>query len=211
MSASSFETLDALIAKLPFHVDDVEAVNDCYVRWLRAPTKKDRYIIDLWTYCFTRRYFLMKVVAESAMGPAEFDEMVDRTFLKIEASVGRIKRPGRYANWVSVVCKNTFLNHLRDRKHAVPLDESPALSIAAEPTRVYGEVGHMRVAVHRAIDRLPKYLRDCVRLRFIDGLSYEEISARTGYPLPRIRSYINKAMKRFRDDDRLLAYLNAEE
>lgn len=211
MSTSSFESLDALASKLPFHLDDVDAVNDCFVRWFKAPSKEDRVVIDLWTYCFIRRYFLIKVVQEPSMGPTDFDELVDRTFLKIEASVGRVKRPAHYANWVSVVCKNTFLNYLRDRRHAVSLYENPDSQIAAEPARPYRDVGYTRLAVHRAIDRLPRYLRECVRLRFIEGLTYEEISERTGFPLPRIRSYINKAMKRFREDDRLLAYLKSEE
>ena len=211
MSTSSFESLDALASKLPFHLDDVDAVNDCFVRWFKTPSDEDRIVIDLWTYCFIRRYFLIKVVQESTMGPTDFDELVDRTFLKIEASVGRVKRPAHYANWVSVVCKNTFLNYLRDRRLAVSLYENPESQVAAEPARPYRDVGYTRLAVHRAIDRLPRYLRECVRLRFIEGLTYEEISERTGFPLPRIRSYINKAMKRFREDDRLLAYLRAEE
>lgn len=211
MSSSPFESLDALASKLPFHIDDVDAVNDSFVRWFKAPAKEDRFVVDLWTYCFIRRYFLIKLVQESSMGPADFDELVDRTFLKIEGSIGRVKRPAHYANWVSVICKNTFLNYLRDRRHAVSLNEDPDPQIAAEPVRAYGDAGFTRVAVHRAIDRLPRYLQECVRLRFIDGLTYEEISERTGFPLPRIRSYINKAMKRFREDDRLLAYLTAEE
>lgn len=211
MSSSPFESLDALAARLPFHLDDIDAVNDYFVRWFNAPSEKDRVVIDLWTYCFTRRYFLIKLLQESSMGPTDFDELVDRTFLKIEGSVGRIKRPAHYANWVSVVCKNTFLNYLRDRRHAVSLTEDPDSHMAAEPTQTYGDAGFTRIAIHRAINRLPKYLRECVRLRFIEGLTYEEISDRTGFPLPRIRSYINKAMKRFRDDDRLLAYLHAEE
>lgn len=211
MSASSFETLDGLIAKLPFHLDDVDSVNACYVRWSQVPTDDDRYLIDLWTYCFIRRYFLIKLVQESTMGAADFDELVDRTFVKIDSSVRRLKRPDHYGNWVSVICKNTFLNYLRDRRHAVSLEDRPITRVAAEPAQEYTDAGHARMAVHRAIDRLPRYLQECVRLRFIDGLNYEEISARTGFPLPRIRSYINKAVKRFRDDDRLLAYLTGDE
>ena len=211
MSASSFETLDGLIAKLPFHLDDVDSVNACFARWSQSPTDDDRYLIDLWTYCFIRRYFLIKLVQESSMGAADFDELVDRTFLKIESSLRRLKRPDHYGNWVSVICKNTFLNYLRDRRHAVSLEDRPITPVAAEPAHEYTDAGHARMVVHRAIDRLPNYLQECVRLRFVEGLNYDEISARTGFPLPRIRSYINKAVKRFRDDDRLRAYLMGDE
>lgn len=211
MSASSFESLDALIARLPFHIDDADAVNAYYVRWLQEPSDEDRYVIDLWTYCFIRRYFLIKLVQETSMGPADFDDLVDRTFRKVETSEDRIRRPGHYASWVSVVCKNTFLNYLRDRKHSVSLEEESVVQVAAEPAPTYVDAGYVRLALHRAIERLPRYLRECVRLRFVEGLSYEEISAKTGFPLPRIRSYVNKAMKRFRQDERLLSYLKTEE
>lgn len=211
MSSSSLESLEALAARLPFHLDDTAAVNTCYARWFDSPSKNDRLTIDLWTYCFVRRYFLVKLAQESAVGPAEFEELVDRTFRKVEHAAGQIKRPERYASWVSVVCKNTFLNHLRDHRRAVPLDAGQGPQLVAETPQRFNDVGFARQAIHEAIDRLPDYLQECVRLRFIDGLTYREINERTGHPLPRIRSYVNKAMKRFREDAVLLEYLKVDE
>jgi RNA polymerase sigma factor (sigma-70 family) len=211
MSTSSFESLEALVARLPFHLDDTGSINTCYARWFDSPSKRDRLTIDLWTYCFIRRYFLIKFVQESTVGPADFEELVDRTFRKVEQSAGQIKRPERYASWVSVVCKNTFLNYLRDFRRAVSLDADRSPQLVAETPQPFSDVGIVRQAVQEAIGRLPDYLQECVRLRFIEGLSYAEINDRTGYPLPRIRSYINKAMKRFREDSLLIAYLNVDE
>ncbi len=211
MSASSFESLEALVARLPFHLDDTAAVNECFVRWFNAPTKRDRIVVDLWTYCFIRRYFLVKFIQESSVGPADLEELVDRTYQKIERSGRQIKRPERYASWVSVVCKNTFLNYLRDHRRAVSLDAERAPQLIAETPQPSYDAGFVRQAVEGAIKRLPAYLQECVRLRFVEGLTYEEIHDRTGHPLPRIRSYVNKALKRFREDALLIAYLKSEE
>lgn len=210
MSRSAFESLDALAASLPFHLDDIASANEAFVRWRESGSDTDRRVVQLWTYCFIRRYFLVKFVQETAYSPADLDALIDTTFRKVERSASGIKKPSRYASWVSVVCKNTFLNYLRGRRRAVSLDEAGAPQLAGEPPGVYHDISIAREAVLRAIDRLPPYLQECVRCRFIEGLTYEEIAQRTGYPLPRIRSYINKAVKRFREDEELLAFFDRE-
>lgn len=211
MPKSPFESLDALSSRLPFHIDDMEAANAAFVRWRSSGTEADHRVVQLWTYCFILRYFLVKFVQESSYAVADLDEVVDKAFLKIEAAAGEIKRPSRYTSWVSVVCKNTFLNYLRGRRPSLSIDEEGAPPLVAERPAVYDDVGLAREAVRRAIERLPEYLQECVRLRFLDGLSYAEISERTGHPLPRIRSYVNKAMARFRSDSQLLSYFEVEE
>lgn len=206
MSHSSFDSLDALASSLPFHVDDVASANETYTRWRARHEPNDRDVVQLWTYCFIRRYFLVKFVQESSYGSADLDELIDKTFRKVEGSESKVRYPSRYASWVSVVCKNTFRNYLRDRRHSVSLDDRASTLLVGEMPATYNDVGLVHQALVRAIDRLPAYLRPCVRLRFLDGLSYREISDRTGHPLPRIRAYVYKAIQRLRDDDELLAY-----
>ena len=210
MPKGPFEALDALSSRLPFHVDDTRAANEAYVQWRSSGSEADRRIVQIWTYCFILRYFLVKFMQDSSYGGADLDELIDRTFRKVEEASQEIKRPSRYTSWVSVICKNNYINYLRSRKQSVSLDEEGSPQLVAEMPAVYDDVGLARDAVRRAIDRLPNYLQECVHLRFLEGLSYEEISERTGHPLPRIRSYVNKALIRFRADEELLAYLEAK-
>ncbi len=211
MPRGPFEALDALSSRLPFHIDDMSAANDVFVRWRSDGAEADRRIVQLWTYCFIRRYYTVKFLQEASYGAADLDELIDKTFQKVEESSTEIKRPSRYTSWVSVICKNNYLNYLRSRKPSLSIEEEGTPQLVAERPAVYDDVGLARDAVQRAIDRLPDYLQECVRLRFIEGLSYSEISERTGHPLPRIRSYVNKAMGRFRSDEQLLAYLEENE
>jgi RNA polymerase sigma factor (sigma-70 family) len=211
ISGSAFESLDLLAGRLPFHLDDVGAVNACYLRWRKDGEEEERKMVELWIYCFIRRYFMVKFVQESSYNPADFDAIVDVTFEKVERFAAQIQQPERFASWVSVICKNSYLNYLRRKKRSVPLEHDLEPDSVAEAPTPYNDSAKSRLVVLRAIRRLPAYLQECVRLRYLDGLSYEDIGERTGYPLPRIRSYINKALKRLREDHELLELLQGDD
>lgn len=204
MLYSSFESLDELVAALPFHLDDISAINATYLRWYASRDAHEREVIQLWTYCFIRRYFLVKFVQEASWSAVDLDMIVETAFRKTEEREGQIREPSRYANWVSVVCKNTFRNYLRSKRHQIPIGHVPLPSLVAETPVAYNEPGQRQEALARAIDRLPPHLHACVRLRFLTGLSYTEIAQRTGRPLPTIRAYIYKAIKRLREDAEFL-------
>ena len=204
MPYSSFESLDELVAALPFHLDDIPAINATYLRWYASRDAHEREVIQLWTYCFIRRYFLVKFVQETSWSAADMDAIIETAFRKTEEREGQIREPSRYANWISVVCKNTFRNYLRSKRHLIPIEHAPLLSLVAETPVAYNETGQREEALACAIDRLPPHLHACVQLRFLSGLSYREIAQRTGRPLPTIRAYIYKAAKRLREDAEFL-------
>lgn len=204
MLYSSFESLDELVAALPFHLDDIPAINAIYLRWYASRDAHEREVIQLWTYCFIRRYFLIKFAQEASWSAVDLDVLVETAFRKTEEREDQIREPSRYASWVSVVCKNTFRNYLRSRRHQIPIEH---VSLVAEMPVAYNELGRRQEALARAIDRLPPYLHACTRLRFLSGLSYAEIAEQTGRPLPTIRAYIYKAIKRLREDAEFLKNL----
>ena len=56
----------------------------------------------------------------------------------------------------------------------------------------------LRAAVARSLDRLPADQRDAVRLRVIDGLSYDEIASRLGITASGTRTKVTRAMRDLR-------------
>ncbi len=209
MSYTSFDSLDELAATLPFRLDDTPAVNAAYIRWHATQDLKERSVVQLWTYCFIRRYFLVKFIQDSSWSATDLDVLVDIAFRKTEMRESQVREPDRYASWVSVVCKNTFRNYLRSKQKQkqVAIDrEQAGISVSELPNR-YREHGAQELMLVAAIDRLPPHLRACVRLRFLGGLSYAEIARRTERPLPTIRAFVYRAVKRMRKDDDLLTKL----
>ena len=64
--------------------------------------------------------------------------------------------------------------------------------------------------LEKAIRRLPAYLQDIAVLRLLENRSYEEISLKTGKRIQIIRTYMNKAKKRLKNDDALVLFIREE-
>lgn len=201
--------LDALIRKLPFALDDGEEVGRLYARWLRRPDRRTSYLIDLWTYCYVRRYFLTRFVRwPYSLAGSDLELNVERAYRKIEASRSGLREPERYPHWVIVICRNTFLNFVSRRKDHVSVEK------VAEPA---GDDDEGLLALHddavrasaldAAISRLPRYLQQVAAMRLRDGLDYEVIRERTGAPIASVRAYLHKALVHLRQDPHFLRVL----
>jgi DNA-directed RNA polymerase specialized sigma24 family protein len=206
--SSAFQSIDAVARHLPFHLNDTEQANAAFRRWRREAGDADRRIVDLWTYCFVRRYFLFKFLQNPSYDAADFDGLVERAFVKVQQKQATVAEDGHYASWVSVLCKHTFLNYLRGRRTFLSVERSAGLRFAARPSALGYDLGLLAAALDRAIARLPSFLQETARLRFVEECSYDEIAAATGKPLPTIRAYVNKVLSKFRRDPHLLPYLD---
>jgi len=138
---------------------------------------------------------------------------------------------------VSVVCRNTYLNHRRSRKPTYSLDDPTTGLVAvagdgilpgavgvgerlafrpdgivAEPDAAEVERDSLAAveAVANAIERLPGYLRDVARMKLLDGYTYEQISAELDRPPPILRAYFHRALLRLRKDRLLVEFFYGE-
>lgn len=204
---SELTTLEALASNLPFHLDESDRVNDAFNTYMTRGEKPQKVLIDLWTYCFVRRYYLIKFIRESRFRSSELDQLVENTYQKVERSRSGIESYDRYAQWVSVVCRNAYINFVSRRKLIIGLN-----FLADDPVEFINGVdleanaAGIHISLLRAINRLPDFLRPTARMRFVENLSYEEISRYTGKRVPTIRSYIHKTCSRFRKDKNLKAW-----
>lgn len=190
---------ERLAASLPFHLDDIERVNSAFRAWRTHPSAANRRTVDLWTYCYACRYFRTKFARETAFAPADLDLLIEQAIDRLWKKQHTVRDPDRYASWVSVVCKRTYLNWLRARRRIVSFDEQQAPLLIAEPSRA-PETVPVRTALRAAVDRLPPFLQDVARLRFVEGASYAAIAGMLSKPAPIVRSYACKARTRLQTD-----------
>ncbi len=199
--------LRTVIDQLPFVVDDTDAANDAFRRWTEEQNPRAERHVDMWTYCYVCRYFLAKSAGDTFESAAAPDELITRTYKKIQENRDGVRDPSRYANWVSVVCKNTFLNYARRDRVSDSIDEDKGPTLRAETSHL-PEKGFVREALAEAIERLPDYLQEPARLYFLEDLEFEEISEQIGKAVPTVRTYKHKAVKRLREDERLREYVD---
>lgn len=202
-----FRDLERVARHLPFPLHDIEAANAAFGAWRSEGSEEAKRTVDLWTYCFVRRFALMKFAADRTAPLADFEMLVERMYRRIERKREDISDPQRYTAWVSVVCRNAYYNHLRSGPRLVPLEVDDSVVTVVEPDDPIVETGLVLDALHAAIEQLPPYLRHVAHLRFIENLSYDDVASRSGHDASTCRAYVYKIVKRFRRDGRLIRLL----
>lgn len=207
MMRTSSSHLRTVLDRLPFAVDDTEAANQAFRRWNVQNTDEAERIVDMWTYCYVCRYFLSKADRGDFDQAAAPDELITRTYEKIRTRWGTVRKPGHYAHWVSVVCKNTFLNYTRRPRRANSINGDRGPTLRAENNDPADTLGFVRKTFEEAIDRLPEYLQRTARLYFLEDQDFEAISEIIEKDVPTVRTYKHKALRKLREDDALREYV----
>lgn len=131
--------------------------------------------------------------------PDRARDVVQDTFIRLCN-----QEPGKVADnlktWLFTVCRNRAFDILRKEKRSEPIDDVRWKKTAGPDTPPDRQlVERERLAeVMRYLDRLPENQRDCILLKFQQGLSYHEIHEVTGLKEGNIGFLIHTGLKRLR-------------
>lgn len=101
-------------------------------------------------------------------------------------------KKGSFKNWIFGIAHNHLLNHWRDRKTEVPIEQ--AENVAQEDN--YDETPSPFIA--KVLSLLNDTEREMITLRYLSDLNYEEIAAITGKKEGAIRTSLSRALDRFK-------------
>ena len=142
------------------------------------------------------RLFLQRLGASSS-SPADADDLLQETFIKVYINLGRYNPDYTFGQWVYTIARNTFVDFRRRRQEDLPIDERFAAPASPAPTPEESVINlQQRTQIERYLERLTPRYRRLVVLRFFDGLSYEEIAARLDLPLGTVKTQIHRARGR---------------
>lgn len=198
MSAQAVLTaIDVVAGALPFNLDDYGRVNQVFAASILSTDDEDlARQIDVWTYCFVSRYFAVQFLRSGRPTWSDLDRLIDTAFVKIRRGSSKLRAPGKYSSWVGTVCRNVYLNYVRSYK--LEWLEDPEGIVAESSHAEQYDHGILAETLARVIDDLPPFLQEAARLRLFGGLTYREISDRTGQSIPTLRAYANKSLKLIR-------------
>ncbi|PEN08822.1 RNA polymerase subunit sigma-70 [Longimonas halophila] len=203
--------LQLITERLPFAIDDADAVNALYASCDKARKRREKQYIELWTYGYIYRYMAAKYAGGSIRQTSDMDELVSAVYEKVQNGRDSIRNPDKYAHWVSVVAKNTFINYVnRHRVDTTSIHEpqQPTLKQADAVKEIDANVGLMRTQLQAAIRRLPPYLRRVAELYYFKECTFKEIAECIDKDVPVVRTYKSRALKALREDTRLQAVLD---
>lgn len=119
------------------------------------------------------------------------DDLHQVAFLKFHQSRERYTSKFAVLQWLYVIARTTFLDHIRKTGRQVPVVEGFDTSQIAATSS--GESIDSSV-----LNRLPADQKQVVEWRFLDEESYEQIAARLGKSTASIRQNVSRALKRLR-------------
>jgi RNA polymerase sigma factor (sigma-70 family) len=134
------------------------------------------------------------------------EDIVQDAFMKLHAEFKEVREPRK---WLYRTVHNRALNHRRQARKIVPLHPQsdteggqnsgeatdPQLLPDEEISRWEG-IGLVRLS----LEALDKRSRELIRLKFNEGLSYKEISARTGLTAGHVGYLLHHALKSIADE-----------
>ena len=134
--------------------------------------------------------------------PDEAADLAQDVFVRVYRNLHRYE-PGTFDGWLYRITKNLFLDRVRKRQRVrlQPLGEEeweqPA-SADPGPADVM-ERRALETRLQTALDGLGPDFRLAVVLCDVEGLSYEEISEATGWPMGTVRSRIHRGRRQMRE------------
>lgn len=99
--------------------------------------------------------------------------------------------------WVHRVMRNRCLMRLRRQHPERPMVE---VDLVDDPTEEEEAVLHEATLqrLEAAIEQLKDGQRQCIRLFYLDRLSYQQVSERTGLPVDQVRSHLQNGRRNLR-------------
>ena len=124
-------------------------------------------------------------------------DIVQETFLKIFNSISQFRGDANFSTWLYRVIVNACIDEQRRRKRFVPLLERAVNRNMVQGASSEESYMQQRVAdsVKSAVATLRPALRVPILLRYVEGLSYNEIAEVLGCSSGTVASRLNRAHK----------------
>ncbi|HVU18879.1 MAG TPA: RNA polymerase sigma factor [Candidatus Didemnitutus sp.] len=132
-------------------------------------------------------YFALGMVRRRSVA----EELVQEAFLRLHQSWTEVENP---RGWLYRSIRNLALNHLRDHPAESELPEATPSETDSLPADLLARneaIGMVRLV----LADLPAEDRELVRLKYHDGLKYDEISRRTGLSVGNVGYRLHHLMK----------------
>ncbi|MDR3558710.1 MAG: RNA polymerase sigma factor [Candidatus Pacebacteria bacterium] len=162
----------------------------------------ERYSRDVYGFAF----FMAKDKSDA-------EDITQETFVKVWKNLTKFKPEQRFKSWLLAITRNTTIDYIRKRRHAVFSDfdddegSNVLVETLADEERLADEVASLAESAEQtgdAVKKLTDIYRSVIALRYESGLSFEEISAVLKKPVNTVKSQHRRALialrKEIRDD-----------
>jgi RNA polymerase sigma-70 factor (ECF subfamily) len=122
-------------------------------------------------------------------------DVLQNVFFKAFRGLGSFRFQACLFTWIYRIAHNECRNHLRKRSLPfVPLEAILGSRDEIDGTHVSAEQDARKAALRDAVMQLPFKMREVIVLKYMDDLSYKEMSRILGCPTGTVASRLNRAL-----------------
>ena len=138
-----------------------------------------------------------------AKDKSDAEDITQETFVKVWKNLKKFKQDQRFKSWLLTIARNTTIDYIRKRRHAVFSDfddEEGANAIVetlADEERLADEIASTAESAEQtaeAVSKLTDIYRSVLALRYEGGMSFEEISKILKKPTNTVKSQHRRAL-----------------
>jgi RNA polymerase sigma-70 factor (ECF subfamily) len=174
----------------------MSAVSDEDRSWRANDERFDR----LWQQ---HRPRIWRLVARLAGSADLADDLTQEVSLRAFQAFGGFRGEADAFTWLYRIAVNVVNRHREGRRELLPLDAPEVAELPADaacgPEHLALQADR-RAAVWSAIERLPEELRTTLVLQVYEALKYREVAAILNVPVGTVKSRLNHAMRRLREE-----------
>lgn len=141
---------------------------------------------------------MYRVALKISHDPDRAEDIRQEACLRVSQRLFQFRQTGSLGGWIATVVRNIALQGYRRKVREIPVEEIFEGSTDATAEDLVGDRQVLSLT-----DNLLGSLRDGDRelftLRFIDGLSMQEIAERTGHSMPALKSRFHRARQHLRE------------
>jgi len=125
------------------------------------------------------------------------DDVTQQIFVKLFTRIGQFRGDSEFSTWLYRLVINSCLDERRRQRRFLPVAEDAPMprAVYRKPPETRYERRECAGSVRLAIEGLKPKMRLPILLKYIEGLSYEEIAAVLGCSKGTVASRLNRAHK----------------
>jgi RNA polymerase sigma-70 factor (ECF subfamily) len=162
-------------------------------RVIEACQQGDRAAFQLLFETYKDKVFSIAVYS-SGGDRSVADDVTQQIFLKLFTAIRQFRGDSEFTTWLYRLVVNACLDEKRRRRRLVPWGETVAMRNPSEKKPQEKQYARLEVAeaVREAIGELKPKFRLPILLKYIEGLSYEEIASVMGCSKGTVASRLNR-------------------
>ncbi|MFD2446902.1 RNA polymerase sigma factor [Bacillus sp. CGMCC 1.16607] len=139
-------------------------------------------------------------VLRMTKNPQDAQDLVQESFIKVYHQLGKYDATGSFASWLFRVTINHCMDEFRKKSNQIKKEEMTDETLVNSN---YPEVIFLKKEKNRQLERLiatlPEDERIIILLRYVNELSYDEISELVDLPISTVRNKLHRAKKKMRE------------